>query len=235
MTPPEKESGFTRAVIHAETCLSDYYELNPPSQALPFLVDREEFFQLTNRKPSSRAEVCLLRDTDHEDDDEGYFLGIYFSEQIRQTLTRKPPFESLTRENLDAFCVLVEELSHFHLILQRSVFQRQVSRLELEWQAEIDKVLVCALLLKEQAGSWNLDPLTHILFEEARLVNQSHYHEAHRQAAGFWRNVRAMGVGETLSLRGNVFRQFMKSNYHRPLQEKAPFSPGASYWQVKKK
>lgn len=221
--------GFLDALHRTEDYLGQYYDLSLPLRAADFILEEKAFSDLTSRKAPSRGEVCLVCEENVSGSGEDAYLGIFFSEDIRQKLTEISPFLSLNRRNIDAFCVLVEELSHFHLICQRSARRREVSRLELEWQAEVDKVLLSALLLREQLGTWHIDDLTNLLFDQALVDPTPPYPEAHKQAEKFWRHAIRKGVGERISPVASDFHRFMLHNYHRPIQEKAPFSQGALY------
>jgi hypothetical protein len=98
------------------------------------------------------------------------------------------PRAALTDANLDAFCVLVEEISHFHLILNRAQAGLEVTKLELEWQGEVDKLLVSGLFLERQSGQSYLLPLARKLYDLAAVtaVDDQLYEEATKYAARFW-------------------------------------------------
>ena len=59
----------------------------------------------------NRATTLVYQDPAHDE----LQLGLYFQNDIMENLTLNNPTDSLTHSNLDAFCVVVEELSHFHL------------------------------------------------------------------------------------------------------------------------
>lgn len=227
---PDKES-FSKTIRQVEKCLESYYRLDMQVSACQFTLEKDSYTDLVKRDPESRAEVCLVSDQQTPDE---AFLGIYFSDDIKNTLNQAPPQTGLTRDNLDAFTVVIEELSHFHLICQRSLQNRKVSKLELEWQAEIDKVLVSSLTLMKQEGSYYIRQLLGLLFDQAIVNPRPPYPEAHKLAGKFWKKALDHGIGETIPLTDGNFQQFMVRNYHNPLQEKSPFSPGAVCWLAKK-
>lgn len=72
-------------------------------------------------------------------------LGIYLSKGVRRNLLsfrRWPGVDQWSWEQLDAFSVAAEEVSHFQYLLFHASSGRPVSQLELELQGEIDKFLL---------------------------------------------------------------------------------------------
>jgi hypothetical protein len=161
----------------------------------------------------ARAGVFLQEPGDSEE----LFIGIHYDDAVLESLDRKNPLERLDDENLDAFCVLVEELSHFHLILNRMERRQGVSKLELEWQGEVDKLLVSAVTLEDQAGDLHLSPLARRLFDQATITaeDQELYWQAHRQAARLWFAVAQKAEGLTPRL-----REILRQSYHAPWADK---------------
>jgi hypothetical protein len=71
-------------------------------------------------------------------------LGIYLSEGVRRNLLsfRRWPKSGWSWEQVDAFSVAAEEVSHFQYLVFHASAGRGVSQLELELQGEIDKFLL---------------------------------------------------------------------------------------------
>ena len=169
-----------------------------------------------------RSAVLVWQD---QEDDGELHLGLYFRNQAIEPMTRACPLISLNHQNLDAFCLIIEEISHFYLIVQRALEKREVSKLELEWQAEIDKLLIAAWILEEQTGDPHLHQLAHSLFSTPIFSSEeTRYQEASDQAAKLWYYALKNGIGTKISLFNPNFRRFMRTNYQKPLQEKIPFS-----------
>ncbi len=138
---------------------------------------------------TARGGVWLVNSEAHADED--VFVGITIAPEIAMTLEAHNPLAGLDNDNLDAFCVLVEEVSHFHLILNRIAAQKPVTRTELELQGELDKLLVCARLLKKQSGDHHVLPLARMLYDLAEIVTSGEgreeaYRAATKYAARFW-------------------------------------------------
>ena len=180
-----------KAVVdRVEAELAQFYGFEPLCRAAEHLIDLDELRaamgdRVTNLPEfSARAAVFLSADTRAQE----LFIGIHFSDSISSTLTIADPLTRLADENLDQFCVIVEEVSHFHLILNRMAHEQNVSKLELESQGEIDKLLVAALTLARQCGDSHILPLARRLYDQAEIVggDRELYWQATKHAARFW-------------------------------------------------
>jgi hypothetical protein len=114
-------------------------------------------------------------------------LGLYFNPDLIASIEEGNPLERLDNHNLDAFCVAVEEVSHFHLVIHRAQSRQGVSLLELEWQGEVDKLLIAGRFLEQQTGDPHLPQLTRMIFDHSHCytAQQDLYEEAHRLAARY--------------------------------------------------
>ncbi len=171
-----------------ENELVRFYGFKPHTRAADHLLPN------TDSKNDRRAQV-LFQHEPHQDE---IFIGIQIREDILQTLEKQNPQKELTHENLDAFCVLTEEISHLHLILNRASCGRSVYQVELEWQGEIDKVLTSAILLKRLYGDPHWRHLIQMNFENSVVLpgpDASIYHMANRLAARFWDDLLTYGDG----------------------------------------
>lgn len=77
-------------------------------------------------------------------------LGVFVDQAVLETLRRHNPSRGLDQTNLADLLLAVEAVSHFLCVIHCVRARRPVRALELELQAEIDKYLVCLLLLEAQ-------------------------------------------------------------------------------------
>ena len=165
-----------------ESILSKVYRFEKLASVRDHLISSNEATELSGQA-NPNASVYAFNDSEQED----FFIGIHFPEKILNNMVDTNPLESLREENLNAFMIFIEELSHFHLILNRLADKRVVSRVELEWQGEVDKLLLAALLLNRQYGDNHYFQLAHKLFESSQYTTtEEHYREANKYAAIFW-------------------------------------------------
>ncbi len=170
-----------KALIEAvEERLAALYRFTLPMSASGFLMPAEQLVAQNGAKPPRAAVFLTQKDDELE-------IGLYLEEALQAILTRHDPKVELNEHNLDAYCALIEELSHFHLLLQRAADGRSVSQLELEWQGEVDKLLLSGLLMSEQRQVPCFRLLHHRIFEQAQLTApEPHYEEAAHYAAKYW-------------------------------------------------
>ncbi len=167
-----------------ENSLATYYKFSPLSSANFHLISRHELEEGLGLAIKTRAGVYVSGEGDD------LYLGLHINHEISENLKKYDPRQKLTHENLDAFCILVEEVSHFHLILNRIANNKNVSLIELESLGEIDKVLLSYLMLAEQTRSCYLLPLARKIFDTASILVEDErreiYEKASNIAAKFW-------------------------------------------------
>lgn len=208
--PPSIEGIITRI----ESMLSGYYAFAPVTSACGFLLNdagldavrKDQAIDPSDYSPT-RGSVLFIDDGGEA----GLFIGVHVADSVTNRLETANPLQTLDQENLDEFCLLVEEVSHFHLLLNRMTDQRNVTRLELEWQAEIDKLLISSMLLKEQYGNAHFFQLAKTLFDHALITSgkKELYETATRYAAKFW-----YGVARSAGWDQQSVRVFLQRNYH---------------------
>jgi hypothetical protein len=137
----------------------------------------------------------------------GAELSVYIDQQVLQRLREHDPLCRLTERNLADFCTTVEGVSHFQYLVWCIGHGRQVSLLELELQAEVDKYAVAAYLLRQQGQSDLPSGLRRRLFDEVGFIAglsaelRQRYVEANRCAARFC---------------GLIERRFLAPRHFRP-------------------
>jgi len=172
-------------IAQTERRLADSYQFPINSSALDFELEPEALASLQKSNTPARGAVYLYQAPDEEE----LSLGFFVSHEVLNPLSEQDPFERLDANNIDAFWVLVEELSPFHLIVNRASQGRKLTLLELEWQGEIDKVLMSGKLILEQTGQPHFEQLSYHLHRSCRSVGSDPllYERASYYAAAYWR------------------------------------------------
>ena len=220
---------FIEIISHIEHEILEYYDIQKPTRARDFILQEEAcqyMVQVSRREQNvhqPRAAVYLIDQGSECSQEEELFIGIYFQSELIEKILSMNLLHPLDLKHLDPFCVIVEELSHFHLIIERAQQNRQISQLELEWQGEVDKFLFSAIFLTKNKYSIDLKELQKLLFERVKLQPQNRYHVANKKAAQFWMSAITQGVGQDVSLMEKNFRNFMQQYYQLPLHEKSQF------------
>ena len=86
-----------------------------------------------------------------------------------ERLGRRDPFAALTQHNLADYLTVAEGVSHFVYVAWNAGFDKPVTLLELELQAEVDKYVLGAWLLRAQGEGRFPRELHRALFERARV------------------------------------------------------------------
>jgi len=129
------------------------------------------------------------------EDGEGLELSLYVDRQVLERLLGRCPLRELSDANLADYCTALEGVSHFHYLVWNAARARQVSLLELELQAEVDKYASALRLLLAQRGGRFPGELFERLFDHTSFLpslepeQRARYEEAHRYAARFCRRL----------------------------------------------
>jgi hypothetical protein len=171
-----------------QALLADLYDAQVEYCVHDFLItDPERAAALQDRAaPPPTDEQLLIADTD-----DGLAMSLYLHPEVLGRLARRCPLHALDEGNLQDYCTALEGVSHFHYVSWSSDRARNVSLLELELQAEVDKYAsALSLLLAQREGRFPTE-LFQRLFEGGQLLphltddEQERYRHAHRYAARF--------------------------------------------------
>lgn len=122
------------------------------------------------------------------------FVGIEFSTSMIHATTELPREHP---RHVAALLVAIEEVSHFHLLTQRAFHGLAVTKLELEWQAEVDKLVVLPQLLSGSGSKVVMKALRHALGHSFKLQAGLSPEEVHRYLEAT-RYVETLLEGKTL-------------------------------------
>ena len=115
----------------------------------------------------------------------------------------------------DTYLQVVEGVSHFVLVVERIRVGRPTSQLELELQAEVDKLVLiqhCLQALPQHQPQHQSQHLHHKLYGEVRFLHPAgseqgdRYRLANRLAARFTRRLGRMSSGERRALLRRFYR-----------------------------
>ena len=172
-------------VSKVESILASFYGFDPQVKASDFIMKavKDEPRSETGRFDLERPATIFQHEKGELD------IGIYVPS--KNFAPESCPLESLNIRNLDYYCAISEEVSHFHFIINRYNNSKTFSLLELEWQGEVDRFLCASVLLHEQCGHSHHHHLF-ALFSSAGLNChpdlRERYEEAGRLALMFLKN-----------------------------------------------
>ena len=169
--------------------LAEIYDL----PATPDVAD----FLMTDR--ARLASLSAARSTDEQlivaEDGDTLSLGLFIDAAVLARLAQRDPYDALTGENLADYLTAAEGVSHFVYVAWNAGHDKPVTLLELELQAEIDKYVLAAWLLREQGAGRFPRELHRALFDRTRIdpvaagARAGLYRMASRYAARFCRRI----------------------------------------------
>ncbi len=131
-------------------------------------------------------ERLLLRESDGDLD-----LSLYIDESVVDALRVATPGSAVSGASFNAFMTALEGVSHFNYVIWNAHHRRQVTQLELELQAEVDKFVAATMVFEDQATKQNYKDIHRVLFDEAQFLPfndpsiEQRYRDANRYAGQY--------------------------------------------------
>lgn len=167
--------------------------------------------QLVVRRPSRHGarEELLLREAEDGDLE----VALVLDEQVLQRFEARGAERALDDEHLGDALPVVEGLSHLVYLAEAARRGRPVSGLELETQAEVDKLGMCLLQRWPDDAGQSFDRLVDRLYYRFELHPMSdelteRYQAANRVALGFSRRLRPHAAQRRLPALRRALREF---------------------------
>ncbi|HCP46454.1 MAG TPA: hypothetical protein DIU15_10445, partial [Deltaproteobacteria bacterium] len=152
--------------------LQAIYDLDLDLRVEDFLIGDREMAVLVDQGAvpevlaSTHEQLLILPD------DDGISVALYLSDALQESLAAGP--------DLQDHCHATEGVSHFLMLLWIARQERQVRRLHLELQAEVDKATTCLLLERGATGGAGASSLLRRLFSDVALADHLEPHERER-------------------------------------------------------
>lgn len=157
-----------------EAVILKTYDLRHSERGVDYLINADSLIEQGIDVPTSPAALIIKQKPTE------IFMGIYLSD-----------FLSLHQDNqTQTMMILIEELSHFHYTIDRLQKAQQLSKLELELQAEIDKVIIGAQLLQHSEQRISVASLIQHFTDQTKIIDHADaelYGESTRLAMRFWK------------------------------------------------
>ncbi len=172
--------------------LSCLYEAPIEHRVADYLVTDARLAQALedSDQEHTNCERLLVREGDDALD-----ISLYIDAQILSNLTACNPYTCLDERNLNEFLIALEGVSHFHYLVWNAVHARQVTQLEMELQAEVDKYVTATLLLRQQGVIDDSEAFHERFFTavsyavDENCTNGQRYREANHYAAKYCRGL----------------------------------------------
>jgi hypothetical protein len=172
-----------------QRCLTEFYGLDLEQQVTDYLITDPWLATVLGGQDRPVDEELLILEGDGEAE-----VSLYLAKELVARIEANDPVEALSSENLADFWTAFEGVSHFVYFAYKASQDRSVTRLEMELQAEVDKIITTALLIRRQGGRLPTD-LHRWLFELPRLalglsaVETERYERANHYAARYCQQI----------------------------------------------
>lgn len=168
--------------------IEGHYDVSTPHRVEDFLFHDPHLAGLLSNDPSLQGapEALLVAQAD-----DGLDVSLFLDRGVLDRLEQQDPQTGLHNGNLTEFWIALEGVSHFLYLVWSATFGRQVTRLEMELQAEVDKFVIAARWLARQYGRVSHGALRRLLFEDVGYRSaldgdsSARYREANRLAARY--------------------------------------------------
>jgi hypothetical protein len=173
--------------------LAEIYDLDLRHDVRDFLVTRRSRLPACARVGAQDQDEELLVARLHD----GLALTLFLDAAVLRRLRRHDPLRCVDARNVADWWTVLEGVSHFAYVIHNAAHDREVDRLELELQAEVDKYVATAWLLRRQAPQHLPLELHPLLFRRTRIDAQRAgsrvglYAAASRHAGRFCRRLEA--------------------------------------------
>ncbi len=121
------------------------YDLTLPCQVTPFVSHDHDFVRQLTGETRIPPEMLLVRE------DTGNLDITLFLEQSLIDSTSGSNANHHSSKQFDAYCTILEGVSHFVYLVWNAQYGRQVKPIEMELQAEVDKFVFSALEKSDHA------------------------------------------------------------------------------------
>ena len=148
--------------------LQGIYELDIPHDVYDYLITSRELAACLDNGQSRRntREKLLV----HEDGEE-LSLCLYLDQDIVKRFTDQTFLKQMDLTGIQDYCLALEGISHFVYLIWNATYDRSVTLMEMELQAEVDKYVMLTDHLERYSSVMAPGQLGHLLFQSAR------YHE----------------------------------------------------------
>lgn len=169
-----------------EAYLCSYLAYTPAYTAKDFVTSlTDDFLQETCPEAIDLPAALIV-----QEEIESLLISIHLRQDIYDTLNSISIDQSTlaTDRGLSAFLILIEEISHFHYYARHAETKTPLSRLEMEIQAELEKIIVASLMFQKTFGRSHVKFLTQKIFDQSIITGSlTDYNTASKIAEKFWK------------------------------------------------
>lgn len=154
-----------------QTQLECLYGIGLEQRVGDYLINKNEAISYINTPAQTTIpkELFLVRRSEKQDTVE---VALFLDRTLMENLSAHNPFESINDQNFSDFCIMIEGVSHFVYYLWKAQQKRNITQLEMELQAEIDKFLMLYFFLRSDKNPVYVQQLFRALFDDFHLMDK---------------------------------------------------------------
>ncbi|HIF51985.1 MAG TPA: hypothetical protein EYQ42_10760 [Thiotrichaceae bacterium] len=178
--------------------LQTIYEIDVDHSVLDFLISDNKLADSLSASNNTRNNDERLLIVEYEDELD---LSLYISADVLEHLKGSHPVNLIKQGKYSEFCLMLEGVSHFLYVVWNAGHHRQVTLLEMELQAEIDKFILLQSLIDKQSDNNAVNDLRVWLFERHTFDNALSPDELERyQQANYFAGKYCMSLQQNYKL-----------------------------------
>lgn len=189
--------------------LESIYEVSIPQNIRDFLITDKNLAEiLKNELIDEKSLEQLLISSDNEFLD----ISLYLDNNLVSRLDENYPTQETDKNNLHDFWVALEGVSHFLYLVWNANYDRPVSQLELEIQAEVDKFVSATAVNGLENDNVFMREIWSLLFSQPEYIQQMEkenlvrYQKANEYASQYCLNLMAIQNQPDISLHSELRR-----------------------------
>lgn len=203
---------MTTLLKSIQSNLEKIYEVTVPQNVLDYVITDKRFAELvSNRRIHDDALEQLLVATN----DDCIDISLYLDETLINRLGNDYPSQHSDKNDLHDFWIALEGVSHFLYLVWNASYDRPVSQLELELQAEVDKFVSVTNAISAEKNTTNMREIWSLLFSKPTFKdnleqeNLLRYQKANTYASQYCINLMEMQNTTARSMK-NELRRFYR-------------------------
>lgn len=205
--------------------LESIYEISVPQKVRDFLItDKKLACILANKaiQEDSLEQLLVCASDEYLD------ISLYLDKELITRLDENHPNQVTDINDLHDFWVALEGVSHFLYLVWNATYDRPVSQLELELQAEVDKFVSALSVIDFEKDKTNMQEVWSTLFSQSRFnenlekENLLRYQKANAYASQYCLNL--IQMQKQTSSYYKELRRFYRLNQHAKISRIDRFS-----------
>ena len=194
--------------------LEAIYEISVPQNIDDFVIHDKRMVELLSNQSIDENALEQLLISSHED---CLDVSLYLDFDLMERLGEKLPSLKTNKNDLHDFWVALEGVSHFLYLVWNANYDRPVSQLELELQAEVDKFVSATAILGLEKDNVFMQEIWALLFSQPKFKDKLErekllrYQKANAYASQYCLSLMEMQHKTTKCLH-NELRRFYRLN-----------------------